>query len=73
MVCLSDLWEGEGNRGELGGGGHPEAQCGPLVIAKGNADSLQFFFFICRSCCPLVCFHSVHTLSGCSLSNLQLI
>lgn len=57
-----------------GGGGHPEAQCGPLVIARGNADSLQFFFFfICRSCCPLVCFHSVHTLSGCSLSNLQLI
>lgn len=45
MVCLSDLWEGEGNRGELGGGGgHPEAQCGPLVIARGNADSLQFFF-----------------------------
>lgn len=77
MVCLSDLWEGEGNRGELGGGGHPEAQCGPLVIARGNADSLQFFFLhlllLLPTCVLSFCSHTVWVFTVKSAADLRKI
>lgn len=70
--------KGRETGGSWGGGGHPEAQCGPLVIARGNADSLQFFFFfhlslLLPTCVLSFCSHTVWVFTVKSAADLRKI
>lgn len=68
--------KGRETGGSWGGGGHPEAQCGPLVIARGNADSLQFFFhlsLLLPTCVLSFCSHTVWVFTVKSAADLRKI